>query len=575
MKLPSPAIVGQAAVRRLPRTGLLLLCLAYVIPGFWWREPWKSADMRSFGFMWEMALGQSEWLKPTLAGSVPAADGLLPYWLGASAIYINSFLGSPLTPDAAARIPFAVLAILTLTTTWYGVYGLARYAQAQPVAFAFGGEARPTDYARAVADGGVLALLGCLGLAQLAHEATPALAQLACVSLAFCGAAGLHRRRLLAGIALLIGLSGLGLCGAPTLAILLGLGVSLISWRTTPAETHVEVNHLVAAPGTPGPVTLTVICTVIAALLATWTDQWVWRIQPLPAEWLQLKGLARLLLWFTWPAWPLAAWTMWRWRAYRYSPHMAFPLLFMSLPLAAAVTTGSADRSLLLSLPAFAAFAAFALPTLSRGLSALIDWFTLLFFSACSLAIWVVWLAMQTGFPPQPAANVARLAPGFHPSLSLSATVIALLATAAWIGLVRWRVGRHRAAIWKSLVLPASGASLAWLLLMTLWLPLLDYARSSTAWAQSISRDIGPTKSCVAILTENESLIAALRYHASLQLEVLPLPAPNEPLVVAPTQCPWLLLDANSISGSSSWQFQSEVLSPNKADRVMLYRRAP
>ncbi len=143
MKLPSPAIVGQAAVRRLPRAGLLLLCLAYVLPGFWGREPWKNADMRSFGYMWELATGQSPWLHPVLATSVPALDGLLPYWLGAAAIYLNELIGLGLAPDAAARIPFVILATLALAASWYGVYGLARYAQAQPVAFAFGGEARP------------------------------------------------------------------------------------------------------------------------------------------------------------------------------------------------------------------------------------------------------------------------------------------------------------------------------------------------------------------------------------------------------------------------------------------------
>ena len=55
--------------------------------------------------------------------------------------------------------------------------------------------------------------------------------------------------------------------------------------------------------------------------------------------------------------------------------------------------------------------AAFALPTLRRSLSALIDWFTLLFFTGCAIIIWVVWLAMHTGVPPQPATNVARLLP--------------------------------------------------------------------------------------------------------------------------------------------------------------------
>ncbi len=106
-----------------------------------------------------------------------------------------------------------------------------------------------------------------------------------------------------------------------------------------------------------------------------------------------------------------------------------------------------------------ATLAAFALPTLSRAVAALIDWFTLLFFSISTLAIWVIWIAMQTGVPAKPAANVAKLAPGFSPSFSLFALLVALAASVAWCSLVWWRASRHRAPIWKSLVLPASGAT--------------------------------------------------------------------------------------------------------------------
>ena len=45
---PTPAIVAQHAVRRLPRLALILLCAAYVLPGFWGRAPWKSNDIESF-----------------------------------------------------------------------------------------------------------------------------------------------------------------------------------------------------------------------------------------------------------------------------------------------------------------------------------------------------------------------------------------------------------------------------------------------------------------------------------------------------------------------------------------------
>ena len=50
---PNPTIVTQDAARSLPRWTLLLLCLAYVVPGYVGREPWKNADIAAFGVMQE------------------------------------------------------------------------------------------------------------------------------------------------------------------------------------------------------------------------------------------------------------------------------------------------------------------------------------------------------------------------------------------------------------------------------------------------------------------------------------------------------------------------------------------
>jgi 4-amino-4-deoxy-L-arabinose transferase-like glycosyltransferase len=87
------------------------------------------------------------------------------------------------------------------------------------------------------------------------------------------------------------------------------------------------------------------------------------------------------------------------------------------------------------------------------------------------------------------------------------------LATVAWGWLVKWRVGRHPAAIWKSLVLPAGGAVLCWVLVLTLWLPLLDYARSYAPMMQQITRSV-PSSECVEVLGLSRSQIAALQFHS-------------------------------------------------------------
>lgn len=206
---------------------------------------------------------------------------------------------------------------------------------------------------------------------------------------------------------------------------------------------------------------------------------------------------------------------------------------FALICIAVALLTPSSERSLLLGLPSLATLAVFALPTLRRSVAALIDWFTLLFFSGCAVVIWVVWIALQTGVPAQPAANVARLVPGFVPGFSALGFGVALTATLAWAWLVRWRAGRHRTVIWKSLVLPASGAALGWLLLLSLWLPVLDYARSHSDTAHAVAQKID-RPGCVEVLGLSRGQIAAYRYHGGLSL--------RNPGVVA--QCPWLLVDA-------------------------------
>ena len=576
MNKPSPAIIAQSAVRRLPRLALWLFCLAYVLPGFFGRAPWKNDDIAAFGVMQELASNASEWLAPQLLGTANGFDALVPYWLGALAIKSLTFLD----PAFAVRIPFMLLLAFSLLGTWYATYHLARSPQAQPVAFAFGGEANPGDYARAVADAGVLALIASLGLAQLSHETTPALAQLGFTALLFYAMAARPYRRentvMGSSLGLLLGLTGLALSGAPTLAVLLGLGGALVEWTHARwgSSSAKDTDQHTAQQGSMQWVLLIVGITTFVAGLAFLLDLWRWRIhlpgtsgQNALSDW---RKLGRLLLWFTWPAWPLALWTLWRWRWQLASRHVALPLWFAAMPLLATLTTPGADRSLLLSLPPLAALAAFALPTLKRSVASLVDWFTLLFFTSCGIIIWVVWIAMQTGVPRQPAANVAKLAPGFEPSFSWLAFLIASAATLAWAWLVKWRAGRHRAAVWKSLVLPAGGATLCWLLLMTLWLPLLDYARSYAPLSREVAKLVG-SNSCLEIYGISTAQAAALRYHGQLKLQrATPRPV-----------CPYLLVEAtfqSTLAGAvhlPDWVLVTTVRSPaDKNENVVLYRRS-
>src|SRR5471032_1106900 len=204
----------------------MLLCAAYLLPGQFGREPWKNADITAFGYMASLADGRSPWTAPALAG-LPGDGALLPYWLGALSIKLLPFLDAAL----AARLPFALLLAATLALIWYSTQHLARTEAAQPVAFAFGGEASPLDYARALADGAVLATIASLGLLQLGHETTPELVQLSGVALLMWALSAAPERPSMSAGAAVGALIVIAASGAPTIALGLGMtGFAVCHW---------------------------------------------------------------------------------------------------------------------------------------------------------------------------------------------------------------------------------------------------------------------------------------------------------------------------------------------------------
>jgi hypothetical protein len=262
---------------------------------------------------------------------------------------------------------------------------------------------------------------------------------------------------------------------------------------------------------------------------------WRWKLDSplyLASPW---RGYTELLLWFTWPAWPLAIWTLWVWRRQLWSihasRHLALPLLVLIAVLIATWFMHSSEHTLLLALPAISSLAAFALPTLKRQVAALIDWFTLLFFTGWGLVLWVHFIAMFTGIPSNPATNVARLAPGFEAQFSWLALWVACISTVAWGMLVHWRVGRHRHELWRSLVLPAGGIVWCWTLMMSMGISLFDYTQSYDRWAALVAQQV-KAPACVRSEQLNIGEIAALRWIGNL-----PISAPT-----LSNDCPWLLI---------------------------------
>jgi hypothetical protein len=555
---PSPALVTQSGARRLPRLALLLLCAAYVLPGLFGRDPWRSADLIAFGQMAAMAEGRTSWWAPMLGG-VATDAALLPNWLGAAAILA---LG-PLLGDAlAARVPFALLLTSVLAGVWYATFHLARTEAAQPAPFAFGGEASPVDYARAMADGALLALMACLGLLQLGHETTPELMQLAAVAWALYAFGAAPYRYLQARIAVLTALPLLAGAGAPTVAVM----IAAAGFGICRASQYPQVRRF--APW-----------VLVAALLSSLAGMALggWRVRLDAPGLADLPSIARQWLWFLWPAWLLALWTIWRWRAHWSHRHISLPVAVAAIALAANLAMGGRDRALMLGLPAFAVLAAFALPTLKRSTTAAIDWFSMFFFTLSALVIWTMYVALHTGVPAKQASIIARLIPSHLPQFSLAALALALAGTVAWVALVRWRTSRQREALWKSLVLPACGVALCWLLLMTLWLPALDHVRSPRVWVQRVVATLPPENTapaCVSAPGLTPAPVAALEHFARWRVDAA---TPMADVLASPA-CPVLIRQTQQrqpLAAPEGWRIVGQAMRPRDRDEItwILVRR--
>lgn len=499
----TPARLTAQASALLSRRFLLLLALVYILAGLFFRDPWKSDDVIGLAAMLTTAQeGGQTWLLPQLGQLAHAQNGPLPTWVGALGILLFSplfelFLPQPDAAIAAARLPNLLWFGLIAYAVWYGSYLLGRRPEAQPLALPFGGEPSARDYGRMIADAALLLTLATAGIMWRLHETSEVPALIACQALVFLAVARLPSRPLSGALLLGAALAGAFLSrgligGLPILgAVLCCLGPSLPLW---PVRRWAVLGLLLAA-----------------ALAALWwwpahmagqywmQSWWHWNLDSFrwPGRNSPTGGILRDLPWFLWPTWPFALMALWRWRMWLRAPHIWWPLMMLVWSLATLwfLADPFEPEYSLLALPS-AVLAAFALPTLRRGVINSLDWFAVMCFSLACTTVWLGWIALQTGWPAQIARNIARQTEGFQSSVSWTALTLAALGTLAWVLLVRWRLLSKPAALWRGTVVYAGGIVLTWLLLATLWMPALDYARSyrpvSRQLAQALAQHVQP-----------------------------------------------------------------------------------
>jgi len=517
---PSPARVSAAAAAKLPRAVLLALIVAYSVSGLFGRDPWQEADATGFGIMWTMARS-GDWLLPAVAGELVAADGPLAFWVGAGSIVL---LGRAIGDVAAARLPEILWFFLATGALWYATLRLARRDEAQPVAFAFGGEATSRDYGRMLADVAVLLVLGTIGPLVTLHETTvePAAFALSCVAI-YGLALSLDRPyggALLSGAAL--GLLLLTRAAQPTLWLTLAALVFVACTARNPVRLRAALLLLLAVAAIAGAWVSAVLTwrgAVGAAYLLEWGASSLQQFDWPNTE--SLMWLLRTLPWHTWPLWPLAAWALYAWRHGVRRPHVALGALLLVMQALALLTTRSPSvADLVYIVPPLVLLAAFGAVATRRAAETAIDWFAITAFCLFTVALWAYFIAMHAGVPPKMHSSVVRLTAGFVPPLDWARVSIAAAATAFWLVLVGWRVRQPAGALWRGPVLAATGLVTLWVAFSSLFLDAVDHRRSFSALARAAAAQItasGKADDCVLAHHLRPSHRAVFAFHGGIR----------------------------------------------------------
>lgn len=500
-----PVRLPASATLTLPRWGLFALCVLYILPGLFRRDLWKiSDDAASFGVMWTMAQGGwQDWLWPHIVGLPIPQDGPLSYWIGALCINALGWLVGDVT---AAHLSTLVFFVLGAASVWYATEHLGCRPEAQPLTLAFGGQPEPRDFGRTLADGTVLIYVGSLGLLIHSHLTTPVALQISLVAFALYAAIRLFDDQADQPASSIKFAITLGLAFG-LLILTRGWIVPLALWATCALLAGFRNRRLLAHLALltfPIAVAITAIwllsCKFLAPFNSSPYSAWMlWNKQEFALP--SLNGLHYFLkysAWFTWPAWPFAAWAIYAWRKQITALHIALPLSFLiTLTLLAFCSPQAEQSSLIPLIPPLSILAAFGLPTMKRGAINAVDWFSVMAFSLLALFIWLNWIAMQTGWPNQLHHNVIKSMPGFAVQFDATTFAFALVSTCAWIKLVHWRISRHPSVLWRAVVLSSSGVILCWLLAMTLWMPWINYRVSYHPLAKEIAAQLPSHYNCV------------------------------------------------------------------------------
>lgn len=461
---------------------LMLLVFVWLWPGIFSHDLWKPQEPHLYQVIDET----TSYFFPTLLGDA---------YFQAAPIYIwtaqwTRYLLSPWATDvySAARFATVIFTALGLTATGMAASRLLGKSYGHSV---------------------VLMLIGSAGLLGMGHFLSSMSVAFAGVGLALWGLSVAERQVVFAAFLLTIGILFL----SQSVGWLFSGCLLCVAWLLSLTQQWRSVRYFSVLLATMAMVIpLIGLQILVMTKINPVATQHYWHLYVfgayggvgnLHANWNILYYLYHFL-WFGFPAYPLAIWTLWRGRRHHWWQTrwgvlcVAWVVIFLAL---LAVNPQSYQDNLIVILPAVAIFGAAQLDNLRRGVAAFLNWFGIMLFGLMAAFLWVGFVAMNYGFPAKLAERAVYFSPFYTRDINIMPMVVAILFTPAWIfAITRKRIrGRQAVNNW------ASGMTLVWALLLTLFLPWLDAAKSYRPVVQQMEAKLpdASTTDCVYIAPQH------------------------------------------------------------------------
>lgn len=528
---------------------IAVLGFAWLLPGLIGHDPWKPDEAYTFGVVFEILQGGS-WIIPQIAGEAFVDKPPLFHLIAAA----SAKLLSPILPlHDGARLSAGF---------WIGLALLFSALASR--------ELHGPRHGLTVA----LLLLGSLGLVVRGHQLITDVAALAGFAMAYYGAALSLRRSAPGGF--WIGTA----CGIVfmTQGIPEAVMVSAIVLLLPLAGSHWRTPRHAAA----------LMVAVAAALpwLIIWPALLYQRDPVLFHAWLNAENLARffgahnpssglvyylrILPWYTFPAWPIALWALWRARRMQQlsAPPVVLPVIGLAVTW---IMLGFAAESReLYALPMLLPLALLAVPgvdPLRRGAANGWYWFSIMAFTFFIAIGWFYWSALELGLPAKLHGHLHTIRPGYDFGFRGLPFLLGLAYTAGWfVLLVKLRKSAER-----PLIVWAGGITAVWALLATLFIGWVDTQKSYRSMIADMQRAMPAQYRCMASRELGEAQRAMLHYFAGIKTQRI------ETRPKAPS-CDLLLVQGRPLDESvmtPEWKKIWEGHRPgDKDERFRLYQRS-